>query len=101
MGSRPFPARIHKRLSNHLDKPPLINPNLLAAQTAHFLPCLIHLIQARNPIFVTAQHFPFANLVIFPQLAFTRRTFDRQHSVNYTGRVLRQETAVIRYSFDN
>ncbi|HRW11094.1 MAG TPA: hypothetical protein P5121_38595 [Caldilineaceae bacterium] len=72
----PFCAGIGESIADHLDVIATIHPNLFSTFTKDAVVSLPQGVVTRDPILITAQHLPLADLVIFPQLAFARRTFD-------------------------
>ena len=53
-----------------------VDANLFAAEAFYFVALCFIIVLSCDATFVAAQHLPFANFVIFPQLSFTTRTFD-------------------------
>ena len=71
-----FTARVNKSFANHLDMAAFVDANLFAAEAFYFVALCFIIVLSCDATFVAAQHLPFANFVIFPQLSFTTRTFD-------------------------
>ena len=72
----PFCAGIGESIADHLDVIAPIHPNLFSTFTKDAVVSLPQGVVTRDPILITTQHLPLADLVIFPQFAFARRTFD-------------------------
>lgn len=70
--------------ADHFDVRAFIYADHLAARALYSGACRLHRVVARDAIFITAQDGAFADFLIFPQLAFTRSTFNRKHRVYYT-----------------
>jgi hypothetical protein len=71
-----FRARVDETFLDHLDVLALVDANLIATNTADFIPVALIFVFTVDAALVTAQDFPFTKLLILPEFPFTGRAFD-------------------------